>query len=795
MVEGLDLALNQTGRDCKDQQIAVEKLQQEISLRKRHTEKQSCAEYLAGQALNLLTNGGRDPLETLEAAKKSSISASHITQLVDRDRKAFEVEKSIASYSTNFLKTASLFLKGTAPIAMGVFALDQIRVHDDVSAQLIDGFLGMSKGLLTKSSFKLVEPIQSVPIKGVALGSLSRCVDLSLTRSTYQSQNQGSESFKLSSGLDRILSATISKEAAIADASVFAIAGSLSIAANKASGDFLRRSPLAAHMLTGSTFGLTTGALTEIYEQRQSGQSIDVGKVLEKSLLKGALDSLAALPGGVQAARSGSRGVSAKYDYEPPKQESAIDKYASTITEPDLSGKVESKQETLRFTQSLPKPKIEERQFLVSIKGPEEFTSADEYLKYGLEWQSKPTRVYVLDGDLEIVVPEDYAQKLDKVRNFREAVAADPTANRSTLEETHLGPDKDLAERALPEDFISSIDRLPNKSLVSLTLENEPNPEDSAHKIRLHDPFFTSAATTTQDGRVSFYRYDLNDQIDLDLGHEWAHPLKQRLPIDSRLFDLACLAEKDGYQQRQYADSDAAENWAIHLGEQVLNPSDSEFRTFADKAPVRAVILGRVLRQTLEDAEASGNVNKEHQLWLARASDLQSRLPAAQKSLLNTHNMSKDPAQRDAALRLLVQLGKTEDLICLPNLHKLSLSGEPISDENIKSIGRLTQLVELNLSDTSISKHGLVPLKELAQLAKLDLSGTHITNSSLDCLAELNSLRELNLSRTEINDGGLAVVSHLEHLELLDVRGTGVTEHGVQSLKTRLSHLRIFSDY
>ncbi len=786
-----------------EESSAIARLQEEVALRRKQERDQSCIAYLTGKVYNLIGNGGQDPLKTLEQARTAGATDTEIKALVARDRQNLENEHTLSSYSSGFLKTSSLFLRGKAPIAMAVYALDQIRPHESLAHQFADGCLGLSKGALTKASFKLAEPIKNHAAKGVALGSISRLVDLGLSRQTYQDRASGTSSFK--TGLNLLLSSTLNKEAAIADASVFALAGCLSLSANKITGDALRRSALASTICTGTTFGLTTGALEEINRQQQSGQQFDLREVVKKSLIKGALDGIAACPGGMQAARAASLPA----DVEPRRQKNLQTQFrpARKLLEATASDTIGGARLELALSERqtgaklnevgrrLSEPITGERQFReptgVSI---EECIDEADFLERGLSWTPRKVRIYEIDQDTRIVIPEDYAQKLDKVRSFRRAMESNPSLDRAELAKLHLGTDKDLANRSLPEDFISAIDRLPDKTLISLTLLNEPNPEDPAHRRRLNDPFFRSAATSAQDGEICFYEHEVDSSMELDVSHEWAHVLKYRLPSLSKQFDHAALVEKNGYMQRPYADTKESENWAVHLGEQVLHPKDSEFGTFLSSAPVRAVILGRALQQSLNDAEASGRVCTEHDLWTARSQKLQSRLPDAQRFLIDTISTSKDAATRNAAVKLLVQLGEPEQLQRLTELRQIDLQGEPITDNMLKKISGMTQLTELDLADTLLTKHGTSNLQALTALQRLDLSKTNTSNSSLDYLQVLKGLRVLNLSGTEVGDSGVIALTPLNNLQLLDLRGTKVTKLGIQTLQNRLPQLKILAN-
>jgi hypothetical protein len=81
----------------------------------------------------------------------------------------------------------------------------------------------------------------------------------------------------------------------------------------------------------------------------------------------------------------------------------------------------------------------------------------------------------------------------------------------------------------------------------------------------------------------------------------------------------------------------------------------------------------------------------------------------------------------------------------------------------------------------------LLPLKE--QLIELKLSNASITDSALLVIAQFKNLMRLQLDHTKITDKGLANLRALEDLRYLNLVGTAVTEKGVMQLK-ELKNLR-----
>jgi hypothetical protein len=83
--------------------------------------------------------------------------------------------------------------------------------------------------------------------------------------------------------------------------------------------------------------------------------------------------------------------------------------------------------------------------------------------------------------------------------------------------------------------------------------------------------------------------------------------------------------------------------------------------------------------------------------------------------------------------------------------------GIPATDDGMKFVGEMTQLVSLGLSGTNISGTGLRHLKDLAGLNSLNIDCTKIRNSDLRHFAPFKSLidiRAYDLDRLDINDIG-----------------------------------------
>ncbi len=230
-----------------------------------------------------------------------AVDTAAIQTLIKSDREAAHLQTEVVHYGSQGLKTVGLFMRGRVGLAgtVGLYALDQIRPGDSFKDQLADATLGAAKGGLMKGAFHFMgdKPV-GIAAKGVGLGVSSRVLELGLTRQTYLDK---SGEFSLGKGLSETVLGTFNKTALAADVVIFGAAHGLLRGANSASLGRIDKSPMLTTMFTGTTFGMSSGATSEIMRQNAAGEQFDLGKVVKRSLIQGAIDTLAAAPGGVQA--------------------------------------------------------------------------------------------------------------------------------------------------------------------------------------------------------------------------------------------------------------------------------------------------------------------------------------------------------------------------------------------------------------------------------------------------------------------------------------------------------------
>lgn len=212
----------------------------------------------------------------------------------------------VNQYGTGMVKTAGLFLPGKLGYATSglTYALDQAKPSDSVSDQLIDGGLGLAKGLGTRATFQIVGSKElGIASKAVSLGISTRVIDSALTRQTYAEGN----SYSALAGLSRTFDQSFNRSALAADVITFGLAHGAASGLNGITGGALKNSPFLSNVTTGGFFGVSAGGVSEINRQRQAGEQFDISKVLTTAALTGVTDMVASVPGAHLTAKRAAR--------------------------------------------------------------------------------------------------------------------------------------------------------------------------------------------------------------------------------------------------------------------------------------------------------------------------------------------------------------------------------------------------------------------------------------------------------------------------------------------------------
>ncbi len=255
---------------------------------------------------------------------------------------------------------------------------------------------------------------------------------------------------------------------------------------------------------------------------------------------------------------------------------------------------------------------------------------------------------------VSVFVPEEYARTLGLVRAHRAISSGASKIERSSdkydqilhkLEERiaraippRSAPVSEYLRRALPEDLLFHYDRQPDRRL--------------AKNLFVLDDFNGNAmADVCCSARwLRFFRAANNDELATTVAHETAHVLQLLKPETAHMFSIAAQFESSGYFLNEYAGTHIKENWAVHLGEGLLDQSLLRFFDTAHRAPLRSAVMGATLAERLASIPVSER-SPLHSQYVARARYLQRRIvPRAISELMQ--DLVDNPVDADKRLIL-----------------------------------------------------------------------------------------------------------------------------------------------
>ncbi len=107
----------------------------------------------------------------------------------------------------------------------------------------------------------------------------------------------------------------------------------------------------------------------------------------------------------------------------------------------------------------------------------------------------------------------------------------------------------------------------------------------------------------------------------------------------------------------------------------------------------------------------------------------------------------------------------------LPRLRSVLLAGTAIADDDLRAVGEISTLENLDLRDCAVSDDGLAHLTSLAKLKALRLSGKSgacsVGDDGMDHVARLSNLKVLAADFLWISEDGLKKLSGLKNLSEL----------------------------
>ena len=127
-----------------------------------------------------------------------------------------------------------------------------------------------------------------------------------------------------------------------------------------------------------------------------------------------------------------------------------------------------------------------------------------------------------------------------------------------------------------------------------------------------------------------------------------------------------------------------------------------------------------------------------------------------------------------------------EHVTALKNLKELHLMFVAVTDADIVPLTKMTNLQILRLSEAKITNKGLIPLQKMTSLTQLGLYGaSNISDEGLKTIGKMKKLYALYLQKTNVTDAGLKHLKDLKELRNLWVTKTAVTPEGITNCKNK----------
>lgn len=123
----------------------------------------------------------------------------------------------------------------------------------------------------------------------------------------------------------------------------------------------------------------------------------------------------------------------------------------------------------------------------------------------------------------------------------------------------------------------------------------------------------------------------------------------------------------------------------------------------------------------------------------------------------SVRKIAADSDQREVTMHLGDVKNTDEVLKNLPNVGNvvwLNLRGTDVSDAGLGQLAAVTTLTRLHLEKTAVTDAGLMHLKGLVELEYLNLYGTPVTDAGLEQIAELKNLKKIYLWQSKATPEG-----------------------------------------
>jgi len=203
--------------------------------------------------------------------------------------------------------------------------------------------------------------------------------------------------------------------------------------------------------------------------------------------------------------------------------------------------------------------------------------------------------------------------------------------------------------------------------------------------------------------------------------------------------------------------------------------------------------IGRwTLRQALLTVAAVA-VLCRYTLYLRALDDAESNAAATVRQLgggaewETHHSLPFLPRQRSCfRVTFCGRLPKSETdfrfLLGMPSVRSLYLSGIPVTDEQMKMIGRCRLLEFLNIGKAQITDVGLRELRNCRKLRDLHCGNTMIRGRGFNELAGTVPLEKLWTDGSPIDDDGMASIAALPQLRVFEAFSSSITGVGLKHI-------------
>jgi hypothetical protein len=114
-----------------------------------------------------------------------------------------------------------------------------------------------------------------------------------------------------------------------------------------------------------------------------------------------------------------------------------------------------------------------------------------------------------------------------------------------------------------------------------------------------------------------------------------------------------------------------------------------------------------------------------------------------------------------------------------------------IDDAGLPGLAGMLYLHKLHLPGSRITDGGLAHVGKVQQLVRLDVHGTDVGDAGLTHLAGMPSLKWLFLSETRVTDAGMESLGRLPQLCIVDLDGTAVADAGLRRLREHFPNDRL----